>query len=616
MLYRFLLSLLALVLVFNPLNLTGLFPLEKAYAATEGDALWARSTVVGPSDSQFESIITDSTGNIYASGYIYGTGQYDFGNGVTVTGGYTTNNAVLVKYNSEGVAQWAKTVEVGPNKSILYDVAVDSSNNIYISGYIYGTGQFDFGNGVTVTGNSTGNNVLIVKYNSSGVTQWARSTILATITSVFSSINIDSWGNLYASGNVYGIGESDFGNSVTVQSNYTGASVLLAKYSSEGVIEWAKTVEVGPNRSQFYEEAIDSLGNIYAAGLIYGTGQYDFGNGVTATGKYTIYNSVVVKYNSLGVAQWAKTVEIGPDKTWFDSIIVDSSDNIYASGCMASTNQFDFGNGVTVTGGSTYNAIIVKYNTQGEAQWARSTVSAPDLSEFFRLASDSFGNLYAAGFIVGTGQYNFGNDVTVTGANSVGTYPYNIAIVKYSPEGIPQWARSTEIALNISALRDIAVDYLDNIYGSGYIYGNEQYDFGGGATVTGGYMAYNALLIKYTGPPPPEIIYQNLPDYAGPINLEEGEVVTTPFFTIRVKPHSEVGIAKVEFYVDDNLLCTSFTPDENGVYSCIWETAQNNSVITIIAYDTLGNTETLTRAISVSLAPATAELTVLPKTGR
>ena len=262
---------------------------------------------------------------------------------------------------------------------------------------------------------------------------------------------------------------------------------------------------------------------------------------------------------------------------------------------------------------SLMQAGVARAASVATTQWASSTVNAHDYSRFDDMASDDSGNVYAVGWLRSNTQYDFGNGVTLS-AGYTGTNP---VLVQYDSQGVAQWARSVETGPNASQFESIDFDSAGNVYTVGYITGTSQYDFGNGVTVSGGYTSSNALLVKYTGfiPPTPEIVYQNLPDYAGPINLEEGEVVTTPFFTIRVKLHSEVGIAKVEFYVDDNLLCTSFTPDENGVYSCIWETAQNNSVITIIAYDTLGNTETLTRAISVSLAPATAELTVLPKTG-
>ncbi|HOR57131.1 MAG TPA: hypothetical protein PLV82_00425, partial [bacterium] len=68
--------------------------------------------------------------------------------------------------------------------------------------------------------------------------------------------------------------------------------------------------------------------------------------------------------------------------------------------------------------------------------------------------------------------------------------------------------------------------------------------------------------------------------------------------------------------------CTSHTSDKDGVYSCKWDTTKYQSTIKIIAYNTLGERETIVRTASVVLPSTTtskettAELTVLPKTGK
>jgi hypothetical protein len=72
---------------------------------------------------------------------------------------------VLVKYNSSGQAQWAKTVEAGTvaDASFFSSVAVDISGNVYAAGSQEGI--LNYGNGVTATGTYSGSNVLLVKYH-------------------------------------------------------------------------------------------------------------------------------------------------------------------------------------------------------------------------------------------------------------------------------------------------------------------------------------------------------------------------------------------------------------------------------------------------------------------
>ena len=64
-----------------------------------------------------------SRGNIYTTGHNYKSG---YGNEVT-----------LVKHNSSGTQQWEVTLSTAGSES-GYGVTVDSSNNIYVTGYTNG----------------------------------------------------------------------------------------------------------------------------------------------------------------------------------------------------------------------------------------------------------------------------------------------------------------------------------------------------------------------------------------------------------------------------------------------------------------------------------------------
>ena len=92
------------------------------------------------------------------------------------------------------------------------------------------------------------------------------------------------------------------------------------------------------------------------------------------------------------------------------------------------------------------------------------------------------------------------------------------------------------------------------------------------------------------------------------ININEGQTITTNPYTIYVKPTDGAGITKVEFYIDNILICTDTTADVNGYYSCEWDTSKYHSDVKIIAYDALGNSTTLTRTTTVNL-------TGVPNTG-
>ena len=111
---------------------------------------------------------------------------------------------------------------------------LDSSDNVFAAGEI-GAGTYDFGNGATVaSAQGNGNHVALVKYNASGSTQWARSSVNdPSIQITFASVTVDATDSVYAAGFVAGTGVVDFGNNVTATGTEVpnpGCIALLVKY--------------------------------------------------------------------------------------------------------------------------------------------------------------------------------------------------------------------------------------------------------------------------------------------------------------------------------------------------------------------------------------------------
>ena len=121
-------------------------------------AIWARTVSVGPTDSSFNGVATDTSGNIYAAGSQFGTGTYTFGSQST-NGSNAGNNVALVKYDAIGNVQWARTVTASAGNSAFRAVAIDTSGNIYAAGFQNNSSTFTYSAGVTATGNCAGNNL-------------------------------------------------------------------------------------------------------------------------------------------------------------------------------------------------------------------------------------------------------------------------------------------------------------------------------------------------------------------------------------------------------------------------------------------------------------------------
>ncbi len=402
---------------------------------SSGAAQWAQTTA-GSDSSQFMSVAVAPDGSVYAAGYITGTGTYNFGNSVTATGTFIFDNLVLVKYNSSGVAQWAKTVTTGSDYSQFNGVSVAPDGSVYAVGYLMGTGTYTFGNGVTATGTrgGFGFNLVIVKYDSTGLAQWARTVTAGSSDSDFYSVSAASDGSVYAAGFIGGSGTYNFGNGVTAAgafSNYYNA--LLVKYDSTGNAQWAQTTTAASDQTIYYSVSAAPDGmSVYAAGYLRGTSNYTWGNSVTSRGSSTHDNVVLVKYNSSGVAQWAQTVTAGSSDSTFYGVSAAPDGSVYAVGYISGTGNYGFSNGV-VTAGSTgnFNVVTVKYDNTGLAQYAESVLGGSNDSIYNGVAVGLDGAVYAAGYISGTGIYDFGNSVTATGTNQGA----NVALVKYNGYG-------------------------------------------------------------------------------------------------------------------------------------------------------------------------------------
>jgi hypothetical protein len=467
-----------------------------AVIASKLPAQWAQTVTAGSNQSSFNSVSEASDGSVYAVGYITGTSIYSFGS-VTAAGTYATGiNAVLVKYDSSGVAQWAQTVTAGIDDSYFYSVTVASDGSVYAAGYIE-TGTFNFGNNVTATGTVFGSNPVLVKYNSAGVAQWAQTLTAGVDGSFFNSVSVASDGSVYAAGFINGTGIYNFGNNVAAAGTYIDENIVLVKYNSSGVAQWAQTVTAGVDGSLFNGVFVASDGTVYAAGYITGTGTYNFGNSVTAAGTNTNgINMVLVQYNSSGMAQWAQTATAGSDYSNFYSVSVASDGSVYAAGDIYGPNTFNFGNSVTAGGTYTgYNPVVVKYNSSGAAQWAQTVTAGSNESEFSSVSVASDGTVYAAGYITGSGTYNFGNSVTATGAYN----GENIVLVSYNSSGAAQGAPTMIVGSGPSVFNGVSVGSDGSVYTAGQIYGTGTYNFGNGVTATGAYSYENIVLVKYPG---------------------------------------------------------------------------------------------------------------------
>jgi hypothetical protein len=342
------------------------------------------------------AIALDNAGNVYVTG--------------RSNGGATATDFCTIKYDSSGSQQWIARYN-GPGNSldVAWTIAVDAGGNVYISG--------------ASTGSGTGFDYATIKYNSSGVQQWAaRYNGPGNAEESANSVTVDAAGNVYITGRSVGSG-----------TDYDYATI---KYNSSGVQQWvARYNGPGNGNDRGREIAVDAAGNVYVTGW--------------STGDVTLFDYCTIKYDSSGAQQWIRRYD-GPagDDDMTRSLKLDSSGNIYVTGGSTSiTGSFDY--------------TTIKYNPAGDSLWVM-RYNGPGNNEdiAFVLVLDGSDGVYIAGSSAGTG----------TGPD--------FAAVKYDTSGTQQWvARYNGPGNSADTVFAMAVDGSGNVFLTGPSAGGVSIDY-------------------------------------------------------------------------------------------------------------------------------------------
>ncbi len=148
-----------------------------------------------------------------SSGNVYVTG-FTYMNG-------RNRDYATVKYNSAGVEQWAVTYEgTGNGSDSAEAIAVDASGNVYVTGWSLGTGyqwDYDF---ATIKYDTNGNEIWVKRYNG-----------IDSDDDRGYAVTVDALGNVYITGWSY-IWSSDSYDFLTIKYDSDGNEIWVSNYDS------------------------------------------------------------------------------------------------------------------------------------------------------------------------------------------------------------------------------------------------------------------------------------------------------------------------------------------------------------------------------------------------
>lgn len=381
--------------------------------AASGSSYWI-STIGSASSDEGYGVTSDASGNVY------------------ICGEAPTNSAAYVaKFNPAGLLIWQRQLAGFGNE--FRSVAVDATGNVYVCGTTGDTGQGNY------------NELLTVKFNSSGTIQWQKRLKIGLYTLGW-SLGVDGSGNVYVTG-------------------YYSAGSLLVKYNTSGTLGWARSI-VGGSNTLFYGLTLDSSGNIYITGthfkfgsttqeilllkfdsagnLLWQRGLFQLNQdyairGITVDSSGDIYicgttptsGMLLVKNSSSGSLLWQQQLSgAGTDHGY--SVSTDSSGNVYV--CGETSSQ----------GAGVQDFLIAKFNTNGSLQWQR-TLGGTNSDRAYGITVDTNDDL----FVIGTSV----NDILLTklpnDGSPVGTYGsiiYSSSLLTSTSSGLSSYSPNISIS--------------------------------------------------------------------------------------------------------------------------------------------------------------------------
>lgn len=349
-----------------------------------GNVVWARSAS-GINDEKALSIAVDTSGNICIAGY-FSSPEVAFGAITLTNSGSGYADMFVVKYDSDGSIVWAKSAW-GTSQDYANGIAIDPWGNVYVTGYFYSP-SMDFG-GASVT-NAGEWDIFIVKYNSDGIVQWAKSEGGDWIDDA-QSIAVDASGNIYIAG-WYSSSSITFGPTTLTNTNCCSLDILLAKYDSSGNALWAQSAS-GDWHDQIQSVTVDDSGNSYVTGYFISSSLTFGATTLTNAGDYDLF---IAKYDAIGNLVWAQGAASGGAREQAQSIAADDFGNVYVTGWFASS-FITFGS-TTLTNNfiGLDQIFLVKLDASGNSIWAKSAGNeSHDQSQ--AVAADNFGNVWIAG---------------------------------------------------------------------------------------------------------------------------------------------------------------------------------------------------------------------------
>ena len=313
---------------------------------------------------------TDSQNNLYVTGYTRSSTTPTVFASISAhqtTHGGGADDIFLIKFNANGVRLWG-TFYGDQSEDDGHACAVDPNGNPFLVGFTRSTINIST-TGAHQTSHAGDGDVVIVKFDTAGVRQWATYYGGPKVDRPYACA-ADHLGNIYVTGNTDSItNHSGISTVGSHQPNPGGGTrdAFLLKMDGNGVRQWS-TFYGGNTEDEGRACATDASGNVYLGGHT----RSAIGiatPGAHQTTYYATRDAYVAKFNAAGNRLWA-TYYGGGLGEWMGAMSTDAAENLFFAGSTTSTDSISTPGAFQTAKVSVQDdAFLVMMDSSGVRQW-------------------------------------------------------------------------------------------------------------------------------------------------------------------------------------------------------------------------------------------------------
>jgi hypothetical protein len=393
-----------------------------------------------------------------------------------VTDGKFTTSATQLSVAAQVPANgWARTWG-GTADDYGSSIAIDPDGNVYVAGSFQGTVDLNPSFGVDEHTSNGSYDIFLCKFSMHGNFLWARTWGGGT-DDWANGLAFDLDGNPYIAGHFTGSADFDPGAGQDIHSSLGFYDSYITKLDSDGNFLWARTWGSTGYDQCYGGVTTDSLGNPVMTGQFNYTVDFDPGVAVFNLTSKAGWDPWLSKLDINGNFVWARSWG-GHSDDGGASVILDASDNVFASGQFGGLVDFDPGAPVVNrSSNGSKDAYLSKFDSAGNFQWVQ-TWGGMSADYAYSLAIDSTGNPYVGGFFASGADFDpgAGNDPHYSNGG------FDAFLSKFDTNGTFQWARTWGGAGDDEAYH-LTFDTMDNAHLTGFFAWDVDFDPGVGTDI-------------------------------------------------------------------------------------------------------------------------------------